>query len=366
MDHSISLVGYGTDDESGQDYWIGRNSWGSYWGEGGFFKIVRGTNNLGVEANCQYAVPNSEDNQKWVKEEDSVENKLIVGESTTELKGFGGGRIESGWEHIEEVVKSPLPHTYLTSDDLPENWDWRNINGTNFVTWDKNQHIPQYCGSCWAQGVTSALSDRLYIAAGGKGAQVNLSPQYLINFNGGGTCSGGMPAKAYRYIEKNGIVDQTCAIYEAQNLGGRFGNQCDKQCVCKTCSPNATSFSPGTCEAVLEFPKWTVSEYGSVKGIDQMKAEIFARGPIGCGIDATSAFEEYAGGIYSEEKAHPMVNHEISLAGWGKDSETGVEYWIGRNSWGEWWGENGWFRIKMGSDNLKIESECDWGVPVKA
>ena len=181
MDHSISLVGYGTDDESGQDYWIGRNSWGSYWGEGGFFKIVRGTNNLGVEANCQYAVPNSEDNQKWVKEEDSVENKLIVGESTTELKGFGGGRIESGWEHIEEVVKSPLPHTYLTSDDLPENWDWRNINGTNFVTWDKNQHIPQYCGSCWAHATSSALGDRFKMARKAAFPEVFLSPQNLIN-----------------------------------------------------------------------------------------------------------------------------------------------------------------------------------------
>ncbi|GMH51523.1 hypothetical protein TrRE_jg2413 [Triparma retinervis] len=333
MDHSISLVGYGTD-ENGVDYWIGRNSWGTYWGEGGFFQIVRGTNNLGIEANCQYAVPSAEDNQKWTKDGD-----------------------------VEEVILTPRPHTTISSDDLPENWDWRNVNGVNYVTWDKNQHIPQYCGSCWAQGVTSALSDRLYIQSGAKGAQVNLSPQYLINFNGGGTCSGGMPAKAYRYIQKNGIVDQTCAIYEAENLGGRFGNSCNDQCICKTCSPNATSFSPGTCEAVTEFPKYTVTEYGKAKGIDEMKAEIYARGPIGCGIDATNAFEEYTGGIYEEEKRFPMVNHEISIAGWGKDPETGVEYWIGRNSWGEWWGENGWFRIKMGGSNLAVESECDWGVP---
>ena len=34
------------------------------------------------------------------------------------------------------------------------------------------------------------------------------------------------------------------------------------------------------------------------------------------------------------------------------------------NSWGTYWGESGFFRIKMGSDNLGIETDCDWGVPI--
>lgn len=37
---------------------------------------------------------------------------------------------------------------------------------------------------------------------------------------------------------------------------------------------------------------------------------------------------------------------------------------IGRNSWGTYWGENGWFRIQMHHDNLGIEQDCDWGVPI--
>lgn len=116
------------------------------------------------------------------------------------------------------------------------------------------------------------------------------------------------------------------------------------------------------CFAVENYKLWKVSEYGSIIGADRMKSEIYERGPIACGMDSTDEFGEYQGGIYSEFKAIPIINHFVSIIGWG--TENGVEYWIGRNSRGTYWGEQGYFRIEMHKDNLGIELMCSWAIPI--
>lgn len=92
-----------------------------------------------------------------------------------------------------------------------------------------------------------------------------------------------------------------------------------------------------------------------------MKAEL-QNGPISCGIHATENFEtNYDGGIYSE-KSKGLINHEISVVGYGV-SEDGTEFWIGRNSWGTYWGDYGFFYMQMYTDNLRIEKDCLAGTP---
>ena len=51
-DHAVDVVGYGAPNGNDPAYWIVRNSWGGMWGDLGYFKMIKGTNDCGFEENC--------------------------------------------------------------------------------------------------------------------------------------------------------------------------------------------------------------------------------------------------------------------------------------------------------------------------
>ncbi len=53
VDHSVTLVGWGFDEKHQEKYWLLMNSWGAHWGEKGYFKMVRGSDHMGIESICE-------------------------------------------------------------------------------------------------------------------------------------------------------------------------------------------------------------------------------------------------------------------------------------------------------------------------
>ena len=56
--HAVKIIGWGVDSESGLDYWLVANSWNTFWGEDGFFRIKRGNDECGIESKIYAGVPN--------------------------------------------------------------------------------------------------------------------------------------------------------------------------------------------------------------------------------------------------------------------------------------------------------------------
>jgi hypothetical protein len=98
---------------------------------------------------------------------------------------------------------------------------------------------------------------------------------------------------------------------------------------------------------------------------DLMRMEIYERGPISIGYELYPSFFKFFGdrakstAIYSSKDRQPDEKthggHAANIIGWGE--EQGVKYWLVKNSWGNNWGDSGYFKIERGVDLCGIEIE---------
>ena len=71
----------------------------------------------------------------------------------------------------------------------------------------------------------------------------------------------------------------------------------------------------------------------------------------------------YKGGVLDVPNKSKDIDHIISIVGWEYDPIIKKQYWIVRNSWGEYWGELGYIRVVLGENQLGLESDCAWAIP---
>ncbi|KAI4377479.1 hypothetical protein MLD38_015094 [Melastoma candidum] len=215
----------------------------------------------------------------------------------------------------------------------PEIKDWRE-NG--IVSPVKDQG---HCGSCWTFSTTGAL-EAAYHQAFGK--EILLSEQQLVDcagaFNNFG-CNGGLPSQAFEYIKYNGGLDTE----EAYPYTAKDGS-------CKFSTENVGV-------QVVDSVNITLGAE------DELKDAVAMVRPVSVAFEVVNGFRFYKSGVYTSDTcgSTPMdVNHAVLAVGYG--IEDGVPYWLIKNSWGESWGDYGYFKMELGKNMCGVATCASYPV----
>jgi len=263
------------------------------------------------------------------------------------------GDIETDYSVISKYLQTPIEE--IDENNLPKNWDWRNIGGISYVPNPRKQGD---CGSCYIFSLVSSLESRLRIMTNNKD-RTEFSRQFPVScsFYTEG-CDGGYPILVAKFFNEFEIIPESCFEYQAKN--GKCSDVCD--------------YKQHPIKYFVSKYEYLGGFYGATNEIRIMK-ELRARGPIPGNMTVPWTFSYYKSGIFSEKNlkknsgklskttlldknlSWSSVDHSILLVGYGE--ENGSKYWIGMNTWGNYWGENGFFKILRGENDCNIETMGD-------
>ena len=201
--------------------------------------------------------------------------------------------------------------------NLPTKWDWRDVDGKNWMTRAKNQGN---CGSCWSFTVIGAFEARINIANGEPNYDFDLSEQFQVSCDGNnGGCGGGVLEYAVYFLRYTGVPDEACFPYQASDL---------------PCTDRCGDWASRVIKSSDYGYTYTASEY----------RDLIYEGPVGGSFDMKEDFLYYKSGVYDPVMGENFkAGHGMCLCGWDDPGNC----WLVKNSWGEGWGTQGFGWISM-------------------
>lgn len=265
--------------------------------------------------------------------------------------------------NMEDLESKRLkPGILILKEDvnLPEQFDardkWPQCSSLREV---RNQGC---CGSCWAISAAEAFTDRWCIH----------SPEHTTFSFGafdllscchscGSGCQGGTLGPAWEYWVQKGVSSggpynskQGCHSYPFDVCHSPDEDEDAPKCSRK-CQP---SYSV---QEVSKDRRFGRVAYSVVADEHRIMEEIYVNGPVQAAFQVFMDFKTYKSGVYRHVTGPLEGGHAVKILGWGV--ENGTKYWLCSNSWGEDWGDHGFFKIVRGENHLGIESDVHAGLP---
>jgi len=264
----------------------------------------------------------------WTAEESRI-SKL----SDQEKKNLFGLQLDEGFGDFFSPAKPIAPNRAV-----PAKFDWRNKDGKNYSSPILNQ---ANCGSCVAFSAVAALETQMNIAQNTPHSPWAFSPQHLFACGGGGCATGWHPMSAVQFMKQTGVPDETCFPYTSGGDGKDLA--CSQTCSdASKRSLKITNYSQ---------PSFFFANPEAVK-------EALLKGPLMTTMMVYEDFLFYKGGVYKHISGDQLGGHAITMVGYDDSAKA----WIVRNSWGEEWGEKGYFRVAY-DDSSGIGNQT-WGLEV--